>query len=238
MVAVPDFGRDVLSGLDAPAGRISTYTEVRFEDDGGKTLRPDGAIVVKRGAKRWSCLVEVKTGRNELRAEQVEAYLDLARARTFDGLLAISNDIASSSVEVPVQIDQRRIRNLTVRHLSWWRILTAAVVQSDHRGIDDPEQAWILRELICYLQDDRSGASGFDDMGDQWVKVRDGARDMTLRPSDSAVYEIAVVFFSHWRSGTVEGAAVIGLLMALMGLLLAAGIVALQRRSRADPVVA
>ena len=76
-------------------------------------------------------------------------------------------------------------------HLSWWRILTAAIVQKEHQGIDDPDQAWILGELIRYLEDDRSGASGFEDMGDKWTNVRDSARSMTLRQGDPSVHEIA-----------------------------------------------
>jgi hypothetical protein len=37
--------------------------------------------------------VEVKTAGAPLRAEQVDAYLDIARANTYDGVLTISNDI-------------------------------------------------------------------------------------------------------------------------------------------------
>jgi ABC-type Fe3+ transport system permease subunit len=43
---------------------------------------------------------------------------------------------------------------------------------------------------------------------------------------------LSVVFFAQWRSGTLEGAAVIGLLMTLIGLAVASGIVALQRLNR------
>ena len=191
MVAVPDFGRDLLSRLNAPAGKLAAYTEVRFDSEDGKILRPDGALVVERGQARWSCLVEVKTGSNPLIKTQVEDYLALARTHGMNGLLTISNDIVSDASELPVSVDKRSLKGLTVRHLSWWRILTAAIEHKEHQGIADPEQAWILGELIQYLQDDRSGASGFSGMGDHWVKVRDGARDKTLRPNDAAVLDVA-----------------------------------------------
>lgn len=45
MRAVPQFGRAILSHLDAPAGRINTFTEVRFLDADEKMSIPDGAIV-------------------------------------------------------------------------------------------------------------------------------------------------------------------------------------------------
>ena len=147
--------------------------------------------MVERGQRRWSCLVEVKTGQADLKREQIEGDLDLVRAHGVDGLLTISNDIASDSAELPVSVDQRKTKGLAVHHLSWWRILTAAIVEKEHRGIDDPDQAWILGELIRYLEDERSGASGFEDMGDKWTTVRDGARSMTLRQGDTAVHEVA-----------------------------------------------
>jgi hypothetical protein len=192
MVAVPDFGRDLLSRLGAPGGKLSAYTEVRFDGgEEGKSLRPDGALVVERGHTRWSCLIEVKTGGNPLIRSQVEDYLGLARTHGFNAVLTISNDIVADASELPISVDKRSVKGLTVRHLSWWRILTSAIEQKEHHGIVDPEQAWILGQLIQYLQDDRSGASGFAGMGDHWVRVRDGARDMTLRPTDAAVLEVA-----------------------------------------------
>ena len=92
--------------------------------------------------------------------------------------------------EAPIQCHSACVA-VHAHHLSWWRILTAAIVQKEHQGIDDPDQAWILGELIRYLEDDRSGASGFEDMGDKWTNVRDSARSMTLRQGDPSVHEIA-----------------------------------------------
>lgn len=63
-------------------------------------------------------------------------------------------------------------------------------VIKEHHGVADPEQAWILGELIRYLRHPSSGANAFDDMGTEWVSVRDGARDGGLRKNDPAVREI------------------------------------------------
>ena len=54
---VPDFGRAVTAQAGAPAGRIRTYIEVRFPDEKGKTPRPDGAVIVEWGKKRWVALL-------------------------------------------------------------------------------------------------------------------------------------------------------------------------------------
>lgn len=191
MGAVPQFGRAVLDRVGAPGGRIQTYTEIRFVDADMKLSIPDGAIVIERGKARWVCLVEVKTAGAELRAEQVERYLDLARVNGFDAVLTISNQITTLPSESPIAIDAKKLKKIALRHLSWWQLMTDARVEHKHRGVTDPDQAWILGELIAYLDHERAGAGGFDDMGDRWVAVRDGAREATLKPSDAGVRDVA-----------------------------------------------
>ena len=184
MGAVTEFGRAVLDAVGAPRGRITPFAEVQLKDADGKLSIPDGAIVVERGQTRWRCLVEVKTGTAELGDEQVSRYLDMAREHGFDAVLTISNQITASPKDNPVSVDKRKLRTVQLRHLSWWRVLTEAIVQHRHHGIADPDQAWILGELIAYLDHQNSGASGFQDMGDKWVTVRNAAANGTLRAAD------------------------------------------------------
>lgn len=190
MGAVDEFGRALMKEIGAPAGRIATFTEVPLEHSQGKVLRPDGVITVERGKTSWKCLVEVKTGNAPLNSEQISTYLDLARDHGFQAVLTISNQISSSPTDVPVTVDGRKLRSVDLRHLSWWRILTEAIVQHQHRGVRDPDQAWILGELIAYLEHERSGAVGFEDMGQNWVQVRNAAREGTLRPGDDKVRDV------------------------------------------------
>lgn len=70
-------------------------------------------------------------------------------------------------------------------------MLTEAIVQQRYRGISDPDQEWILRELIHYLSNEASGAVGFEDMGDKWVKVRTAAREGSLRKGDAPARDVA-----------------------------------------------
>jgi hypothetical protein len=190
MGAVDEFGRGLLKEIGGPAGRISTFTEVPLKDTEGKTWRPDGVIAVERGKTSWKCLVEVKTGNAPLGADQVSTYLDLAREHGFQALLTISNQISSSSEDAPVTVDRRKLRSVQLRHLSWWRILTEAIMQHQHRGIRDTDQEWILGELIAYLEHEKSGAVGFEDMGQSWVQVRNSARDGTIRANDKGVQDV------------------------------------------------
>lgn len=177
----------------ADRATVECYVEPSFKDAAGKSIRPDGLIRVSHGSKApWVALVEVKTGTTALSAEQLNAYWDIARANGFDAVLSISNEIAPSpGVHPTPELKVRANSKVAVHHLSWTRLLTTAVVEKTHRGVDDPEQDWILGELIRYLEHDASGAMGFDDMGGTWVSVRDGARDGTLNVRNEGVTEIA-----------------------------------------------
>jgi hypothetical protein len=191
MRAVPEFGHALLGALGAPRGRIETFAEVQLKDANGKLSIPDGVIVVERGKTRWRALVEVKTGDADLTSEQVNRYLDMAREHNFDSLVTISNQITARPGELPFQVDRRKVRSVGAWHLPWWRILTEAIMQHRFRGVSDPDQAWILGELIAYLDHEKSGASGFEDMGSGWVAVRDGARQGTLRAANKEVRLVA-----------------------------------------------
>lgn len=192
MRAVPEFGHALLRELGAPKSpTIETFAEVRFKDGAGKSVIPDGAIVCRRGSRVWTCLVEVKTAGAALRVEQVGSYLDIARENGFDGVLTISNQLTAASSESPVDVDGRKLKRTCLWHFSWWRVLTEAIVQHRYRGISDPDQAWILGELIAYLDSSASGAGGFEDMGDKWVAVRKAAHDGTLRHTDTEARAVA-----------------------------------------------
>jgi predicted transport protein len=191
MAAVPEFGHSLLAPLGAPKGRLSSYAEIQLHDAEGKVSIPDGAIVSERGQHRWRALVEVKTGQSPLTQEQVERYLSIAKDYQFDCVITISNQITAAIDQCPVPVDLRKFKSIPLFHLPWWRIITVAVMQHRHRGIADPERAWILGELITYLTHPSAGTHGFKDMGAEWVKVRDRSRQGTLRPNDSETKEVA-----------------------------------------------
>jgi len=193
MPAVREFGRSVLAPLGAPAGTIETFIEVPFYI-GERRVYPDGLIRVSRGQRRWTALVEVKTGSNQLEAEQLECYLDVAREQGFDALITVSNQIPAVAGSHPTVVDKRKLKKVALHHFSWTQLLTEAVMQKVHRGVADPDQAWILGELIRYLEHPRSGAMEFEDMGSAWTGVRDAVVAGTLRSNDKGAAEVA----SRW----------------------------------------
>jgi hypothetical protein len=129
----------------------------------------------------------VKTSSSDLERAQGEAYLEVARDAGFDAVLTISNQLAPAPNVHPVEVDRRKTKKVALHHLSWSEVLTLAVQQRVHRGVADPDQAWILGELIRYLEHPRSGAMDFADMGASWVTVRDAITAGTLRSNDKGL---------------------------------------------------
>lgn len=203
MTAVREFGRALTKPLGAPAGTLETYIEVPFLL-GERKLYPDGLIRISRGQKSWTALVEVKTGSNELASEQLENYLDIAREQGFDAVLTISNQIPPVPGQHPTKVDKRKLRKVALHHMSWTKVLTEAVMQKEFRGIADPDQAWVLGELIRYLEHPRSGALEFDDMGEAWVAVREAVKSGTLRATDKGVAEVAARFDALLRFASLS----------------------------------
>ncbi len=206
LTAVEEFGVAMTKQYGAPKGNLEAFIEMPFELSDGRKVRPDGLIRVSRGKRSWTALLEVKTGNNELKKDQVEAYLDVAKENNFDCVLTISNQIARIPGQHPVEVDKRKIKKTDLHHLSWSRVLTEAMLQRSHRGVADPDQAWILNELIRYMEHSNAGAVDFNDMGENWVSVREAVKAGTLRHNDKHAFEVAgkweeLVTFAALRLG-------------------------------------
>lgn len=142
---------------------VDAFIETVFKAEGEEPeLRPDGLLAVTYGNRDpWWGVIEVKTGDSKLDKQQVDNYVKLARRKGFDCVITISNEIEESEGVHPCSTVPS---NSTVKlwHLSWTHILTTALSLRFQEEIDDPEQAWILDELIRYLQHKKSGVSEFD----------------------------------------------------------------------------
>ena len=224
--AVREFGRGFVKPFGAPSGTIECFIEVPFVL-GERRLYPDGLIRVSRGAKTWTALVEVKTGPNQLTSEQLENYLDIAREQNYDAVITISNEIPAVAGQHPTKVDKRKLKKVALHHVSWSQVLAEAVMQKEFRGVADPDQAWILGELIRYLEHRKSGALEFDDMGEAWVGVRDQVAAGTLRASDKGITEVVARFDALLRFASLQ-----------LGRKLGTEVVpVLSRKEAADPLV-
>ncbi|MEU5250574.1 TerD family protein [Streptomyces longwoodensis] len=190
MAQVPEFGRRLTAGFGAPAGRMETFTEVSLPH-GDTPRRPDGVLRVERAGKLWTALVETKTNGNALRTEQVQAYMDIAARRGYEAVVTLSNDVAlEGSPLVEVKTDGRRKHKVALWHLSWAEVAHQAQMLIRHEGVGNSAHAWLLQELLHYLQHENSGCHGFQNMGAAWVPVRKGIDDETLCQGDPRALEV------------------------------------------------
>jgi len=194
MTIVRDFSVAVLTPLGASRAKkaeVEAFTEVEVTLQNGTKVRPDGLLRVTYGSTTWTALVEVKTGDNHLEAEQLNSYLLAAREIGADKVLSISNEMGIAGAHPTPGLKVRANSRITIDHLAWTELLAHAIQCKVHAGVDDPEQAWILDELIRYLEHPSSGALAMNDMGASWVEVRDGAKENTLRKTAESVQEVA-----------------------------------------------
>ncbi|MFI6853122.1 TerD family protein [Streptomyces sp. NPDC050416] len=190
MAQIPEFGRRLTAAFGAPSGRMETFTEVSLPH-GDTPRRPDGVIRVERAGKLWTALVETKTNGNALKSEQVQAYMDIAARRGYEAVITLSNDVAlEGSPLVDVKVDRRRKHQVALWHLSWAEVAHQAQMLIRHEGVGNAAHAWLLQELLHYLQHDNSGCHGFQNMGSAWVPVRNGIDDETLCQGDPRALEV------------------------------------------------
>ncbi|WP_181791581.1 hypothetical protein, partial [Streptomyces phytophilus] len=190
MAQVPEFGRRITAGFGAPAGRMETFTEVTLPH-GDSPKRPDGVVRIERAGKLWTGLLETKTNGNALGAEQVQDYVDLASRRGYEAVITLSNDVAlEGSPLLDVKVDGRRKNKVTLWHLSWAEVAHQAQLLIRHEGVGNIAHAWLLQELLHYLQHENSGCHGFQNMGPAWVPVRRSIDDETLCRGDARAVSV------------------------------------------------
>lgn len=213
LTVVRDLSTELFSPLGASragAATVEAFTEVIAECNGRK-MRPDGLIRVAYRKSLWQAYVEVKTGDNKLDADQINDYWDLARAKKVDYLITVSNEIAPQPGAHPTPgLRVRANSPVQIAHISWTRILTTAVKLREHKGVNDPEQAFILQELIRYLEHSNSGVLALSDMGGFWTAVRDGTRAATLTKRSDGVDDIVARFNQLLAYGGLRLGAEIG----------------------------
>ncbi|MEU4448636.1 hypothetical protein AB0K14_04830 [Actinosynnema sp. NPDC050801] len=142
------------------------------------------------------------TGADEVPAGRLGDLLDLARERGFDAVLTISNEIPPLPGYHPTAVDRRAADEVVLHHWSWTEVLCEAVAQKEHLG--EADQAWILGELIRYLEHPRSGTMAFEDMGPAWVALRESVQAGTLRATDPTAAGAALRFDALVRFASLE----------------------------------
>ncbi len=195
--AVPDYAKALLLSVGhrtGPRSIVRTFTEVAFSSahaQSGKSDRPDGLIQVRKGKKEWLALVEAKIGSSTLGQEQVERYLRLAKNHEVDAVITISNQFAARPDHHPLSVPRPLTRKTSLFHWSWSFVLTEAILLQKNSAIEDPDQAFILKEFIRFISHDSVGVKGFEQMPAEWREtitgIQNGAVLKRTSPSIEAV---------------------------------------------------
>lgn len=164
---VREFGRALLEPLGAPVGLVEAFIEVSF-GLGGRKFFPDGLIRVRSGEQTWTALIEVRTGAAGLSDQQLQPLLDVAQDQGFDAVLAISNEPPRTGRPAVVPVPRS---DVAVHRYTWGRLLAEAVALHE-QGVADPDQSWVLWELIRYLEHPLAGVMEFADHGSVHVVRR------------------------------------------------------------------
>ena len=168
---IKEFRKDILNAVNLiSSGRIYVYTEIEFSQF--KENRIDGLIIVVKGGKiKDAALLEMKNKRDELTADQIQRYLEIAKLYNIPKLITVSNQFVSAPTQSPIYI--KPPKNVGLYHLSWSYILTMAhiLLFENDKNIKDEDQVEIMREVVSYLEHSTSGVSGFSQMKRGWKNV-------------------------------------------------------------------
>ena len=177
MISVKPFAERVLAPLGVKVRKrttINCHTEVTLTNELKNIKdRPDALLVVDFGKTSWSALVEAKVGKHVVEPEQLERYIELAKANNVDAVITVSNELTASPDINPTQLPKTLPKNVSLYHLSWASILTSAFLLAASK--DDPyendDEAFIISELIRYLEHPNSGLVPLDQMNRDWPQI-------------------------------------------------------------------
>ena len=107
-------------------------------------------------------------------------------------MLTLSNQLVALPAHVPYAVPKKFGKSVRFFHLSWISVLTqASLILRDLEGVD-PEQAFVLREVVRYLEHPSSGVRRFDRMNPEWRPLVRGIRNQRSFHRSSPEVENAV----------------------------------------------
>ena len=174
MTQIPALAEEVLSTVGMRVGkrtRVRAFTEVVLREKVEDGCRPDGLLLIDTGRTQWSALIEAKIGRNELTAEQVSKYAELAKANGIDAVITISNEFVARADHSPVSISKTLLRKVDLFHWSWSWLATVCEILEYQEAVTDSEQGYLLRQLNHFLAHPATGIERFTQMTASWKDV-------------------------------------------------------------------
>lgn len=191
LVAVHEFRKVMLGSLGHRMGNrasLTAYTEIPIKGNkksDEKDSRADGLIVLSTGRKKWTALIEAKIDNNTVSENQLLSYIKQAREHGIDAVITLTNEFAAIPTHHPVDPPRNKVGKTELYHWSWTYALTQAHLLLQTDGIEDPDQAYLLNEVVQFFEAKGSGIKAFDSMNPEWKEVVRKAAGGSLPSKDS-----------------------------------------------------
>jgi hypothetical protein len=195
---IPALAETVFGSIGVRIGKrsdIECYTEIVLNDASDIKNRPDGFIVVQNGKARWTALVEAKIGKSEIEYDQVTRYIEAAKANDIDAVITISNQFVADAALSPLTLPKNTLKKASLFHWSWTWIKTQCDILSHQGGVEDQEQAFLLKEFQRLLDHPTTGIERFTQMGPKWKDVAQAVSNQEVLKKTSPEVEQTV---SDW----------------------------------------
>jgi hypothetical protein len=103
-------------------------------------------------------------------------------------ILTVSNEFVADSSQSPIII-KNQSKKITLHHFSWTYIKTLAqlLLFDNDDNIEDEDQIEIMKEVMHYLDDERSGVSGFHRMSPEWKEVAELIKSQSSLPDNKLI---------------------------------------------------
>ena len=195
------------------SGKFYYLTEVAFPELSKN--RVDGLIVVIKSGKISNAVIfEMKKESNQIEKKQLEAYLALAQKLKIENVVTISNQYVSDPTESPVDI--RVSKKINLFHFSWTYLLTLGriLLYKNENNIEDEDQVEIMKEVLFYLESDKSGVKGFNKMAVEWKSLTENIlAHKTLRENDRIVHNAILSWYQEEKDMALKLSRELGLLV-------------------------
>jgi hypothetical protein len=170
---IKEFRYNLFKEIKFPKGGKSFYyTELGFPDSKFEN-RIDGLIInVSGGIIKDAVFFEMKSGPDDLKKDQIEDYINIAKEFEVKKLVTISNQFVSDPKESPIE-KIKKPNNFELYHFSWTYIQTLAQILlfDNDENIEDEDQVSIMQEVVSYFEHPKSGLSGYSKMHNDWKIV-------------------------------------------------------------------
>ena len=171
------------------SGKAYYYTEVTFKETDNSRI--DGLIIiVSKGVIQDAIVFEMKNKKNSVDKDQIEKYIALCKKIGVSKMVTVSNEFVSDCTQSPVKA--KAPKNFSLYHFSWTYLMTKGqlLLFRNDATIKDEDQVEIMREVLYYFDNEKSGINGYHIMKPGWKETVDKITNrIPLKISDSFVEE-------------------------------------------------